>query len=296
MTHRGCAFWLFAVQLSSVPAGAAALVLHTVPPCRIIDTRIVGAPMTAGITRNFEVVGTTDLSPQGGFATGCGIPAFVGGDAQAAAVVINYVAVEPTGSGHLVTWPTDQPQPDTSTLNYSLGDNLANGIITALSQTETGADLSVRAGVSDTHLVADVVGYFAKEEDTTPAGAVMFFNLATCPPGWAELVGARGRYLVGLPSGGTLAEEVGTALTAGENRPVGQHGHAVNDPGHSHTVNYDAMRGDNGGPIEYVTQDPSGTARSFSTAASATGISVQDSGAIAGTNAPYLQLRVCEKQ
>jgi hypothetical protein len=59
--------------------------------------------------------------------------------------------------------------------------------------------------VAVTHLVIDVYGYFNEGKDTTPAGAVMFFNLATCPPGWTELVSARGRYLVGLPSAGTLA-------------------------------------------------------------------------------------------
>jgi hypothetical protein len=40
--------------------------------------------------------------------------------------------------------------------------------------------------------------------DLIPAGAVMFFNLAACPAGWADLTAAQGRYLVGLPSGGTL--------------------------------------------------------------------------------------------
>src|SRR5688500_7198572 len=46
-----------------------------------------------------------------------------------------------------------------------------------------------------------------------PAGAVSFFNLAACPSGWTELTGARGRYLVGVPSGGTLGGTAGTALT-----------------------------------------------------------------------------------
>lgn len=124
----------------------------------------------------------------------------------------------------------------------------------------------------------------------------MFFNLAACPAGWAELLGARGRYLVGLPNGGTLAQEVGTALSSAENRAAGQHTHAISDPGHSHTVDYDAMRGDNGGPIEYVTKDSSGTNRTLSTTSSTTGISVQNAGTVAGTNAPYIQLLVCQKQ
>lgn len=130
----------------------------------------------------------------------------------------------------------------------------------------------------------------------TPAGAVMFFNLGACPTGWAELVSAQGRYLVGLPSGGTLAQGVGTALTNGENRAVGQHGHAISDPGHSHTVDYRSLVGNNGGLFRYVTKEPTGTANTLSTNASSTGIVVQNSGTVAGTNAPYLQLLVCQKQ
>lgn len=69
-----------------------------------------------------------------------------------------------------------------------------------------------------------------------PAGAVLAFNLSTCPAGWSEVPEARGRYIVGLTTGGTLSQTVGTALTNGENRPVGQHTHTVTDPGHNHGV------------------------------------------------------------
>ena len=51
------------------------------------------------------------------------------------------------------------------------------------------------------------------QDAIAPAGAVMFFNLASCPSGWTELTSARGRYLVGRPSGGALAGTQGTALT-----------------------------------------------------------------------------------
>jgi hypothetical protein len=79
-----------------------------------------------------------------------------------------------------------------------------------------------------------------------PAGAVMFFDLTECPPGWSELEDAQGRYLVGLQDNVSLGATVGTSLADRENRPVGQHSHDINDgghahdvvdPGHSHTVN-----------------------------------------------------------
>ena len=125
----------------------------------------------------------------------------------------------------------------------------------------------------------------------------MFFNLAACPAGWGDLTAAQGRYLVGLPSGGTLAQSVGTALTDGDNRAVGQHGHAVSDPGHRHTVDYQSLGGNNGGAYQtYMAQEPSGTAKTFLTRSATTGITVQSAGAVAGTNAPYLELLVCQKQ
>ncbi len=72
--------------------------------------------------------------------------------------------------------------------------------------------------------------------NTVPAGAVMFFDLGACPQGWAEFTTAQGRYLVGLPSGGTLGATVGTSLSDQEDRPVGQHNHTVTDAGHIHTI------------------------------------------------------------
>jgi len=125
-----------------------------------------------------------------------------------------------------------------------------------------------------------------------PAGFVGFFNLSSCPAGWSELTAARGRYLVGLPSGGTLAGTKGTALSNLEDRPVGQHNHALNDPGHYHGVgmqNFDSGRGGPGGGGHQLF-DQSG-----STASATTQLTVNNAGSVSGTNAPYLQLLVCQK-
>ncbi|MBI5610420.1 MAG: proprotein convertase P-domain-containing protein [Deltaproteobacteria bacterium] len=127
-----------------------------------------------------------------------------------------------------------------------------------------------------------------------PAGAVMAFNLKACPAGWTELVAARGRTIVGLPSGGVLGAQVGTALADQENRATGKHGHAIADPGHSHPFKIDSDTGYDGGSGAPAGED-SGV-YTVSTSAATTGISVQDSGSVAGTNAPYLQLLMCQKQ
>jgi hypothetical protein len=131
---------------------------------------------------------------------------------------------------------------------------------------------------------------------TAPTGAVMFFNLATCPSGWTELTAGRGRYLVGRPSGGTLAGTAGTALTNLENRPVGQHSHTITDPQHFHTF---TMPWGDANPVSnqlgMTRVDSVGGSPGFVTDNKASGITVNNAGSVAGTNAPYIQLLVCQK-
>ena len=119
----------------------------------------------------------------------------------------------------------------------------------------------------------------------------MFFNLPSCPNGWSELTAAKGRYVVALPSGGTLGATAGTPLTNQENRAAGQHNHTITDPGHTHSyVNnaiYQSYCGSNYCQTQYGAAQTTG--------ASPTGITVDSYGAVAGTNAPYIQLLVCQK-
>lgn len=125
-----------------------------------------------------------------------------------------------------------------------------------------------------------------------PAGAVMFFATSTCPSGWSEFTVARGRYVVGLPLGGTLATTTGTALSNLENRPVGQHSHGVNDPGHTHggVTDYYGSGSDAGnGGDSYMAYGAANKGRGY------TGITVNATGTVAGTNAPYIQYLICQK-
>jgi hypothetical protein len=128
------------------------------------------------------------------------------------------------------------------------------------------------------------------------AGMVSFFNLGACPSGWSELTTAEGRYLVGLNPGGTLAATRGTALSDLENRAVGRHTHTVNDPGHSHTVTI-PEGGTSAFPatsfLRPATANEGSTSPTTSTAT--TGITIDQAGSVAGTNAPYLQLLACQK-
>jgi hypothetical protein len=129
-----------------------------------------------------------------------------------------------------------------------------------------------------------------------PAGAVMYFDLPACPAGWTSFDAAGGRYLVGLPAGGTAGAAVGTALSDQENRPTGQHTHGVTDPGHFHAVQYDTEQLANTGNTIGGTRMQGGTnSGSENSDLAFTGITIQSAGAVAGTNAPYLQLLVCRK-
>jgi hypothetical protein len=139
------------------------LVLNPVPPCRIIDTRVAGGALAAGAPRDFHVAGTVDFEAQGGVPGGCGVPL-----GEAAAVVINFVAVAPAGPGNLRAWPFGAAVPGSSVINYAaVGLNIANGLVLPLCRPDVVTcthDLSARADVNATHLVADVLGYFVPEQ------------------------------------------------------------------------------------------------------------------------------------
>ena len=129
--------------------------------------------------------------------------------------------------------------------------------------------------------------------ETVPAGTIAFFTGA-CPTGWTEYTAARGRYIVGTPSGGTAEGTVGTALTNVENRAVGQHNHAITDPGHVHESEPIFEATGEGGKVS-ATGLHDVTAPGANTDSNTTGITVDNDGSVVGTNAPYVQLTVCKK-
>jgi hypothetical protein len=142
--------------------------------------------------------------------------------------------------------------------------------------------------------VLDAVGGDSPALAGVPSGAVTFFERATCPDGWSELTAARGRYLVGLPGGGTLGATVGTQLTDLENRAVGQHDHAFTPTPHSHTISIPVSGGPVGVSAALSGQPPSGST-TIATSSVEAGGTISGAGAVAGTNAPYMQLLVCVK-
>lgn len=145
---------------------SADLVYTPVTPCRAFDTRDAGGVLGPGVPRSFVVAGTDGFEAQGGKAGGCGVPL-----GPASAVVVNLVAVGPSGMGHLRAWPADESSvpPMASVLNFGnvSGLNaLANGIVLPICDHAgpCASDLWIQAYGSSTHVVGDVLGYFQKTD------------------------------------------------------------------------------------------------------------------------------------
>jgi hypothetical protein len=60
-----------------------------------------------------------------------------------------------------------------------------------------------------------------------PSGAVMSFNLASCPTGWSEYTLARGRFIRGIDSTGTNDPDGVRALGSTQDDELAAHSHTV---------------------------------------------------------------------
>jgi len=114
-----------------------------VSPTRVLDTRrAVGVP------------GTAPVGPGGSFtlpvAGRAGVPS------GASAVVMTVTGTEPTAQTYLAAWPAGSTRPNVSDLNLLPGDTVANLAVVPLAN---GA-LSLYNNRGDTHVVADVIGYY----------------------------------------------------------------------------------------------------------------------------------------
>lgn len=154
---------LTASKLALAQLGSAAtdLVFTPITPCRVIDTRTAGGLIASGGTRSFEVTTTANYSAQGGSATNCGS---AGANGNYAAALINFTVVTPSAGGYITAFPTGDTQPVAATVNFEAGSVRGNSGVIKLRQTG-GADLTVYASAS-THLVADLLGYYAAPKIT----------------------------------------------------------------------------------------------------------------------------------
>jgi subtilisin len=138
---------------------AGGLKNFTVTPCRLVDTRLAVGTIPANGFRSFVATGA--LTGQGG-AANCNIPVGL-----AKGVYINVVAVLPAGTGHLTVHPYPSPVPLASTLNFSAGQTIANGVLVSICDTSTTsctADFTVTMGPAAADLVIDITGYLGPKQ------------------------------------------------------------------------------------------------------------------------------------
>ncbi len=135
-------------------AGSSGLVYSTLFPCRVLGTQLsTDGKMAADESRSFLVRGETDLTPQGGPVTGCGVPA------TAEAVMVSFVVFRPDGRGSL--WARAAGQGSYEVLvNYRAGDARNNSTIQRLCKGTCVADFDLLTASAGAHVVARVTGYF----------------------------------------------------------------------------------------------------------------------------------------
>jgi len=132
-----------AIQAS---APGAAATYHTLSPARILDTRHatgLSGPFTNKKPREFAVAGQGSVDP------------------AAIAVTGNLTVTGQTQAGYVSLTMSSQSAPATSTINFPLGDNRANGVTLPLAG-DGGLWATYVAGSSaaKTNLIFDVTGYF----------------------------------------------------------------------------------------------------------------------------------------
>jgi len=127
-----------------VPTYAGAT-YHALTPTRILDTRdgtgLWGA-FSSHVARTFGVTGHG------------GVPS------NATAVTGNLTVTQQTSLGYLYIGPTAMNNPTSSTLNFPLGDDRANGVTVALSGTGTLSVTYASTTGSTAQVIFDVTGYF----------------------------------------------------------------------------------------------------------------------------------------
>jgi hypothetical protein len=121
---------------------------YPLPPCRLVDTRDLGAPPIGGPVLNGQE--TRSLAVAGN----CGIPSY------ARSISINVTVTQPTAAGNLRLFPDGEAVPTVSSINYMAGQTRANNAVALLNGTGAMAAFVGQASGSTVHLIIDVNGYF----------------------------------------------------------------------------------------------------------------------------------------
>jgi hypothetical protein len=127
--------------LAASPSSPSSVV--TTDPARILDTRsglgvAAAGPVGPGSTITVQVTGVG------------GVPA------NATGVVVTLTATEASAASFVSAWPSGTPQPTTSVLNFTTGEDIANTVTMGLG---TGGKIDLFNSAGTVDLIADVTGY-----------------------------------------------------------------------------------------------------------------------------------------
>ena len=131
--------------------------LNPITPCRILDTRGGPVPFTGGA---FAAAESRDYDFRSVAVSCPGLPARpdpVNG-LEFQGYSVNVTVTGTAGPGFLSLYPRGSaPVPLTSTINYVAGQTIANGANVTV---DASGFLTIRCGVSGTHVIVDVNGYY----------------------------------------------------------------------------------------------------------------------------------------
>lgn len=203
------------VDLPPPPVGAS---YHPVTPTRILDTRTANTPVGAGGVAELQVTGTA------------GVPA-----AGASAVMLNVTVTGPSANSFLTVFPTGEPRPNASNLNYTPGLTVANAVIAKLG---AGGKVSLFNFNGTAHVIVDVAGWFDGVGGTTgsrfhplspsrildtrtssPVPADTIIDLAVLGKGGLPATGVNA-VVANVTATQTTALSFLTVFPAGEARPI----------------------------------------------------------------------------
>jgi len=127
---------------------------HPVAPVRLSDTRSAAegaltvdgqemgrGALSAGSIDSVQIAGRGDVPVTG-----------------VEAVALNVTVVDPSLAGFVSVYPTGEPPPSASSLNFAAGQTIPNMVLSKLG---TDGSISIFNGTGSVHVVVDVVGWFS---------------------------------------------------------------------------------------------------------------------------------------
>jgi hypothetical protein len=167
-------------------------------PSRILDTR----NGTGGVSAKVGPASAVDVGVTG---VGGVPPSGVG------AVVLNVTVTEPTDQSWLTVFPAGQLLPLASNLNFVAGENVPNLVVAKVG---TGGKVTVYNSAGSTHVIFDVVGWFASSATSfTPLTPSRILDTRNGTGGVSAKVGPASAVDVGVTGvGGVPPSGVGAVV------------------------------------------------------------------------------------